>query len=111
MFCEQVFYSLTGYFVKPTIFADVNNQMTVARTEIFGPVLSMIPFDTEEEAIKIANDTPYGLTNYVQTQDQEKAKRVSKKLLSGIVEVSATARPQLMRPQHTRARARAHVSS
>ena len=51
----------TGYFVKPTIFADVNNQMTVARTEIFGPVLSMIPFDTEEEAIAIANDTPYGL--------------------------------------------------
>ena len=78
----------TGYFVKPTIFADVNNQMTIARTEIFGPVLSMIPFDTEEEAIKIANDTPYGLENYVQTTDQEKAKRVSKKLLSGVVEVN-----------------------
>jgi aldehyde dehydrogenase (NAD+) len=78
----------TGYFVKPTIFADVNNQMTVARTEIFGPVLSIIPFDTEEEAIEIANDTPYGLTNYVQTMDPEKAKRVSKKLLSGIVEVN-----------------------
>ena len=58
----------TGYFVKPTIFADVNNQMTIARTEIFGPVLSIIPFDTEEEAIEIANDTPYGLTNYIQTQ-------------------------------------------
>jgi aldehyde dehydrogenase (NAD+) len=78
----------TGYFVKPTIFADVNNQMTVARTEIFGPVLSMIPFDTEEEAIAIANDTPYGLENYVQTQDPEKAKRISKKLLSGVVEVN-----------------------
>jgi len=78
----------TGYFVKPTIFADVNNQMTIARTEIFGPVLSIIPFDTEEEAIEIANDTPYGLTNYIQTQDSEKAKRVSKKLLSGIVEVN-----------------------
>ena len=78
----------TGYFVKPTIFADVNNQMTIARTEIFGPVLSIIPFDTEEEAIEIANDTPYGLTNYIQTQDAEKAKRVSKKLLSGIVEVN-----------------------
>jgi aldehyde dehydrogenase (NAD+) len=77
-----------GYFVKPTIFADVNNEMTVARTEIFGPVLSMIPFDTEEEAIKIANDTPYGLENYIQTQDQERAKRVSKKLLSGVVEVN-----------------------
>jgi aldehyde dehydrogenase (NAD+) len=78
----------TGYFVKPTIFADVNNQMTIARTEIFGPVLSMIPFDTEEEAIEIANDTPYGLENYIQTQDPEKAKRVSKRLLSGVVEVN-----------------------
>ena len=78
----------TGYFVKPTIFADVNNQMTIARTEIFGPVLSIIPFDTEEEAIKIANDTPYGLSNYVQTQDPERARRVSKKLLSGTVEVN-----------------------
>jgi len=78
----------TGYFVKPTIFADVNNQMTIARTEIFGPVLSIIPFDTEEEAIEIANDTPFGLTNYIQTQDPEKAKRVSKKLLSGIIEVN-----------------------
>ena len=78
----------TGYFVKPTIFADVNNQMTIARTEIFGPVLSIITFDTEEEAIEIANDTPYGLTNYIQTQDPEKAKRVSRKLLSGIVEVN-----------------------
>ena len=78
----------TGYFVKPTIFADVNNQMTIARTEIFGPVLSIIPFDTEEEAIEIANDTPYGLSNYLQTQDPERARRVSKKLLSGTVEVN-----------------------
>ena len=66
--------------LKPTIFADVNNQMTCARTEIFGPVLAMIPFDSEEEAIEIANDTPYGLTNYVQTQDLARAKRMSKKL-------------------------------
>ena len=78
----------TGYFIKPTIFADVNNQMTIAQTEIFGPVLSIIPFDTEEEAIEIANDTPYGLTNYVQTQDQARAKRMSKKLLSGTVELN-----------------------
>ena len=78
----------TGYFIKPTIFADVNNQMTIAQTEIFGPVLSIIPFDTEEEAIEIANDTPYGLTNYVQTQDQERAKRMSKRLLSGTVELN-----------------------
>jgi aldehyde dehydrogenase (NAD+) len=78
----------SGYFVKPTVFSDVNNKMTIAQTEIFGPVLSMIPFDTEEEAIEIANDTPYGLTNYIQTQDPEKAKRVSRKLLSGVVEVN-----------------------
>ena len=78
----------TGYFVKPTAFADVNNQMTIAQTEIFGPVLSMIPFDSEEEAIEIANDTPYGLTNYIQTQDPEKAKRVARRMLSGIVEVN-----------------------
>ena len=58
-----------GYFVRPTVFADVNNDMTIAREEIFGPVLSMIPFDTEEQAIEIANDTPYGLTNYIQSQD------------------------------------------
>ena len=77
-----------GYFVKPTAFADVNNQMEIARTEIFGPVLSVIPFETEEDAIRIANDTPYGLTNYIQTQDQEKAKRVAKKLRSGMVDVN-----------------------
>ena len=52
-----------GYFVKPTAFADVNNNMEIARTEIFGPVLSIIPFENEEEAIEIANDTDYGLTN------------------------------------------------
>ena len=77
-----------GYFVKPTVFADVNNNMEIARTEIFGPVLSVMPFDTEEEAIKIANDTPYGLTNYIQTQDKEKVKRVARKLRSGMVDVN-----------------------
>ena len=77
-----------GYFVKPTVFVDVDNSMEIARTEIFGPVLSVIPFETEDEAIKIANDTPYGLTNYIQTQDQEKAKRVAKKLRSGMVDVN-----------------------
>ena len=78
----------SGYFIKPTIFADVHNQMTIAQTEIFGPVLSIIPFDTEDEAVEIANDTPYGLTNYVQTQDQDRAKRMSKNLLSGTVELN-----------------------
>ena len=77
-----------GYFVKPTAFADVNNQMQIARTEIFGPVLSIIPFETEEEAITIANDTPYGLLNFIQTQDQEKANRVARKLRSGMVDVN-----------------------
>ena len=77
-----------GYFVKPTVFADVNNNMEVARTEIFGPVLSVIPFETEEEAIKIANDTSYGLTNYIQTQDSEKVQRVARKLRSGMVDVN-----------------------
>ncbi len=77
-----------GYFVKPTVFADVNNKMEIARTEIFGPVLSVMPFETEEEAIKIANDTPYGLTNYIQTKDKEKVKRVARKLRSGMVDVN-----------------------
>ena len=77
-----------GYFVKPTVFADVNNKMEVARTEIFGPVLSVMPFETEEEAIEIANDTPYGLTNYIQTKDPEKVKRVARKLRSGMVDVN-----------------------
>ncbi|MCC9624066.1 aldehyde dehydrogenase family protein [Thalassospira sp. MA62] len=74
-----------GYFTKPTIFADVNNTMRIAREEIFGPVVSMIPFDTEEEAISIANDTPYGLAAYVQTPDTEKADRVARKLRAGMV--------------------------
>ena len=77
-----------GYFVKPTVFADVNNKMEIARTEIFGPVLSVMPFETEEEAIDIANDTHYGLTNYIQTNDKEKVKRVARKLRSGMVDVN-----------------------
>ena len=77
-----------GYFVKPTAFADVNNQMESARTESFGPVLSIIPFENEEEAISIANDTDYGLTNYIQTKDKEKANRVARRLRSGMVDVN-----------------------
>lgn len=77
-----------GYYVKPTVFADVTNDMTIAREEVFGPVLSIIPFETEEEAIRIANDTPYGLTNYVQTQDDEKRRRVARRLRSGMVETN-----------------------
>jgi len=81
-----------GYFVRPTVFADVNNNMTIAREEIFGPVLSIIPFDTEAEAIAIANDTPYGLSNYVQTQDGAKRNRVALKLKSGMVEMNGVSR-------------------
>ncbi|MGB2200286.1 MAG: aldehyde dehydrogenase family protein [Pseudooceanicola atlanticus] len=81
-----------GYFVKPTVFADATNQMTIAREEIFGPVLTMIPFDTIEDAIEIANDTPYGLTNYVQTQDAEKANRMALSLRSGMVEMNGQSR-------------------
>ncbi len=81
-----------GYYVKPTVFADVTNEMTIAREEIFGPVLTMIPFETEEEALRIANDTAYGLTNYVQTQDGSKANRVALRLRSGMVEMNGTPR-------------------
>ncbi len=81
-----------GYYVRPTVFADANNQMTIAREEIFGPVLTMIPFDTEEEAIEIANDTPYGLTNYVQTQDGDRANRMARALRSGMVEMNGQSR-------------------
>lgn len=80
----------SGYYVRPTVFADVNNDMTIAREEIFGPVLSIIPFDTEEEAVEIANDTVYGLTNYLQTSDSERAKRIASQLLSGMVEVNGS---------------------
>ncbi|KAB2684569.1 MULTISPECIES: aldehyde dehydrogenase family protein [Brucella/Ochrobactrum group] len=81
-----------GDFVKPTVFADVNNNMTIAREEIFGPVLAMIPFDTEDEAIAIANDTPYGLAAYIQTGNPERAKRVARKLRAGMVQINGTSR-------------------
>ena len=74
--------------VKPTVFADVYNNMDIASTEIFGPVLSVIPFENEDEAIRIANDTPYGLTNYIQTLDPEKVKRVSRRVRAGMVDVN-----------------------
>ena len=77
-----------GYFIKPTIFTNVTNEMQIAKKEIFGPVLSIIPFETEEEAVAITNDTEYGLGNYLQTKDKEKAKRVAKKLRSGCVYIN-----------------------
>ncbi len=78
-----------GYYVRPTVFADVTNEMTIAREEVFGPVLAIIPFDSEEEAIQITNDTPYGLTNYIQTADTEKRRRVARRVRSGMVETNA----------------------
>ena len=81
-----------GFYVRPTVFADVNPSMTIAVEEIFGPVLSIIPFDTEEEATNIANDTEYGLTNYVQTQDSVKANRLARALRSGMVEMNGQSR-------------------
>jgi aldehyde dehydrogenase (NAD+) len=74
-----------GYYVKPTVFAGVHNDMTIAREEIFGPVLVMIPFTDEAEAIRIANDTPYGLAGYIQSGDLERARRVARKIRAGSV--------------------------
>lgn len=81
-----------GFFVKPTVFADVTPGMTIEREEIFGPVLSIIPFETEEEAVRIANDTPYGLTNFVQTTDGARANRLARALKSGMVEMNGRPR-------------------
>ena len=77
-----------GYFVKPTIFADVQNDMRIAREEVFGPVLAIMPFDTEEEAIVIANDTSYGLAAYVQTGDPARAERVATRLRAGMIHIN-----------------------
>lgn len=78
----------TGYYVKPTIFAGVNNQMRIAREEVFGPVLAIIPFDTEEDAIEIANDTNYGLAAYIQSGDLDRAERVAGRLRAGMVHIN-----------------------
>ena len=80
-----------GWYVRPTIFADVNNAMRIAREEIFGPVLTIIPFDTEEEAVAIANDTPYGLAAYVQTGSPDRAARLSRALRAGAVHINGGA--------------------
>jgi aldehyde dehydrogenase (NAD+) len=77
-----------GYFVRPTIFSDVNNDMTIARDEIFGPVLCILPYRSEEEAIRIANDTPYGLAAYVWSQDNVRARRVGNRIRAGQVSLN-----------------------
>jgi aldehyde dehydrogenase (NAD+) len=77
-----------GYYVRPTVFGDVRNDMTIAREEIFGPVLSILPYESEEQAVEIANDTVYGLSAYVQSGDIEHARRVSKRLRAGNVHLN-----------------------
>jgi aldehyde dehydrogenase (NAD+) len=78
----------TGFYVKPTVFAGVNNSMTIAREEIFGPVLAILPYESEEDAIAIANDTPYGLSGYVSSGDLEHARRVASRLRTGNVHLN-----------------------
>jgi aldehyde dehydrogenase (NAD+) len=77
-----------GFFVKPTVFADVRNDMTIAREEIFGPVLCIIPYDDEDNAVRIANDTPYGLSGFVTSGDRERARKVAKRIRSGNVHIN-----------------------
>jgi aldehyde dehydrogenase (NAD+) len=77
-----------GYFVRPTVFADVRNDMTIARDEIFGPVLCLIAYENEDDAVRIANDTPYGLSGFVASRNIEYARRVAKRIRSGNVHVN-----------------------
>ncbi len=77
-----------GYFVKPTVFANVTNDMTIAQEEIFGPVITMIAYDSEDQAVEIANDTPYGLSGYVSSADQGRAKDVARRLRTGMVHLN-----------------------
>ncbi|MCB1703229.1 MAG: aldehyde dehydrogenase family protein [Halioglobus sp.] len=79
-----------GYFVRPTVFSQANNDMTIAREEIFGPVLTLIPYETEEEAIRIANDTPYGLAGYVQSGDIDHARQVASRIRAGNVSINGS---------------------
>ncbi|MBD62896.1 MAG: aldehyde dehydrogenase family protein [Gammaproteobacteria bacterium] len=79
---------LKGYFARPTVFADVTNDMTIAREEIFGPVLSILKYESEDEAIDIANDTDYGLAGYVQSGDEDHAKDVARKIRAGQISIN-----------------------
>jgi acyl-CoA reductase-like NAD-dependent aldehyde dehydrogenase len=80
-----------GYYVKPTVFSNVTNDMTIAREEIFGPVLSILPYETEEDAVQIANDTPYGLSGGVWSDDKERATKVARRIRTGQIEVNGGA--------------------
>ena len=80
-----------GYFVQPTVFSEVTTDMTIAQEEIFGPVLSIMPYDDEEDAVRIANDTDYGLAGGVWSGDEERAKRVARRIRTGQVEINGGA--------------------
>jgi aldehyde dehydrogenase (NAD+) len=80
-----------GYFVRPTVFANVRNDMTIAREEIFGPVLSILPYENEDDAVRIANDTVYGLSGYVSSGDTQRALRVALRLRTGNVHINGAA--------------------
>ena len=77
-----------GYYVRPTIFSDVTNEMTIAREEIFGPVLSIIPYEDEDDAVRIANDTLYGLSSYISSEDLDRARRIAARLRTGMVHIN-----------------------
>jgi aldehyde dehydrogenase (NAD+) len=77
-----------GYYVKPTVFSGVDNSMTIAREEIFGPVLSIIPYSDDDDAVRIANDSPYGLSGYVSSANPERARSVAKRLRTGMVHIN-----------------------
>ena len=78
----------TGYYVRPTVFADVDNSMTIAQEEIFGPVLTVIPYEDDDDAVRIANDTIYGLSGAVWSGDPKRAERVARRLRTGTVRVN-----------------------
>ncbi len=77
-----------GFFVKPTVFSNVRNDMTIAREEIFGPVLCIIPYGDEDEAVRIANDSPYGLSGFVSSSHLERARKVAKQIRAGNVHIN-----------------------
>ena len=77
-----------GYFARPTVFANVSSDMTIAKEEIFGPVLSIMPYEDEDEAVRIANDTPYGLSGYVSSSDLDRARSVAARLRTGMVHIN-----------------------
>jgi aldehyde dehydrogenase (NAD+) len=78
----------TGYYVRPTIFANVTNEMTIAREEIFGPVLAILPYEDEADAIRIANDTPYGLSGYISASNIDDARRIASQIRAGQIHVN-----------------------